>query len=414
MSNEVIKHREVELLSPAGDLERLKTAVRYGANAVFIGGKKFSLRSRASNFDVDDIAKGVAFAHAHNARVHVTTNMILHNEDWDGASEYLRQLDEAGVDAIICASLAFAKLAKQVAPRMEVHLSTQCSTLNLNTIEFYQRQGIDRVVLARELTLDEIEYVVKNSPLPIEVFIHGGMCMSYSGRCMLSNHMTLRDANRGGCAQSCRWKYRMYDGDTPIHDENCKFSMSSKDMVAAKFIPALIDMGVASFKIEGRMKSNYYVANVVHGYRSLIDGYVSGDYKKYGSLDAFIEMCEKELQKAENRKTSTGFYAGLPRAKDHLYDINGSGVVQDYVAIVKAYDESTQIATIEVRNNFTKGTLMEVLSPRNLLDTFVVEEMMDSEGNTIEVANKPMQIVSLKVDLPLHPHDMIRKVKIDE
>ncbi len=400
--------KKPELLSPAGDLERLKTAVRFGANAVFIGGKKFSLRSRASNFEIADIAEGVAFAHAHGATVHVTTNMILHNEDWEGAEEYLQQLEAAGVDAIICASLSFATLAKKVAPKLEVHLSTQVSTLNLKSIAFFKKMGVDRIVLARELTLEEIEHVVKHSPLPIEVFIHGGMCMSYSGRCMLSNHMTLRDANRGGCAQSCRWKYRMYDQDTPIHKEDCLFSMSSKDMVAAKFIPALIDMGVASFKIEGRMKSQYYVANVVKVYRTLIDQYCEQNFE---SVEALIERCEGELQKAENRKTASGFFQGHPGAKDHLYGINGAGVIQDYVAQVLEYDAASETALIEVRNHFTVGTKMEVLSPYTNDQVFEVTQLVDELGETVEVANKPMQRLRMKTALPLVPYDMLRKAK---
>lgn len=400
--------RKPELLSPAGDLERLKTAVRFGANAVFIGGKKFSLRSRASNFDLDDIAQGVAFAHSHGASVHVTTNMILHNEDWEGAEEYLRQLEAVGVDAIICASLSFASLAKKVAPKLEVHLSTQVSTLNLKSIAFFQKMGVDRIVLARELTLEEIEHVVKHSPLPIEVFIHGGMCMSYSGRCMLSNHMTLRDANRGGCAQSCRWKYRMYDQDTAIHKEDCLFSMSSKDLGAAKFIPALIDAGVASFKIEGRMKSQYYVANVVKAYRTLIDRYCSQEYE---NVEALVASCEAELQKAENRKTATGFYQGLPGAADHLYGINGAGVIQDYVAQVLEYDPLTSTALIEVRNHFTIGTLMEVLSPKSDSQVFEVMQLVDELGEIVEVANKPMQRLWMKSSAALAKYDMLRKAK---
>lgn len=396
----------IELLSPAGDLERLKTAVRFGANAVYIGGKKFSLRSRASNFDIDDIREGVEFAHAHGSHVHVTCNMVLHDEDFDGAEEYLKTLGEIGVDAIICQSMAFAAISKRVAPNMEVHLSTQCSTLNLKTIEFYKELGIDRIVLARELNLKEIEHIVKHSPLPIEVFIHGAMCMSYSGRCMLSNHMTLRDANRGGCAQSCRWKYHMYDGDTEISPSDCLFSMSSKDMMAAEYLTRLIDMGVASIKIEGRMKTAYYIATVVGAYRRLIDEYVNG---KELDFDDF----KKELAKAENRPASIGFYEGLPKAKDHLYGVNGAGVTQEFIGYVLGYDETTKEAIIEVKNHFTKDTLVEVFGPHIHNEKFTIGEMFDAKTNeVVEIANKPTQVLRVKIPFKVEEHDLVRKVRL--
>lgn len=395
----------IELLSPAGDLERLKTAVRFGANAVYIGGKKFSLRSRASNFDIEDIREGVEFAHAYGAHVHVTCNMVLHDEDFEGAEEYLRTLGEIGVDAIICQSMAFAAISKRVAPNMEVHLSTQCSTLNLKTIEFYKELGIDRIVLARELTLEEIEHIVKNSPLPIEVFIHGAMCMSYSGRCMLSNHMTLRDANRGGCAQSCRWKYHMYDGEEEISPAECLFSMSSKDMMAAEYLTRLIDMGVASIKIEGRMKTAYYIAIVVGAYRRLIDEYVEG--KK---LD--FEEFKRELAYAENRPASIGFYAGLPKSKDHLYGVNGAGVLQEFVGYVLGYDEEKCEAIIEVKNHFVSGAELEVFGPKLPTTKFVAKTLIDEDGNVVDVANKPTQILRIPMDFKVSKHDLIRKVRV--
>ena len=394
----------IELLSPAGDLERLKTAVRFGANAVYIGGKKFSLRSRASNFDIDDIREGVEFAHAHGSHVHVTCNMVLHDEDFEGAEEYLRTLGEIGVDAIICQSMAFAAISKRVAPKMEVHLSTQCSTLNLKTIEFYKELGIDRIVLARELNLTEIEHIVKNSPLPIEVFIHGAMCMSYSGRCMLSNHMTLRDANRGGCAQSCRWKYHMYDGEEEISPAECLFSMSSKDMMAAEYLTRLMDMGVASIKIEGRMKTAYYIAIVVGAYRRLIDEYASGK-----ELD--FEEFKKELAYAENRPASIGFYEGLPKSKDHLYGVNGAGVLQEFVGYVLDYDEEHKQAVIEVKNHFVSGAELEVFGPKLPATKFIANTLIDEEGSVVEVANKPTQILRIPLEFKVSKHDLIRKVR---
>ena len=265
---------KIELLAPAGDLQRLKTAVRYGADAVYIGGRQFSLRSRASNFTLEDIREGAAFARGHGATVHVTVNMLPHEDDFDGLKEYVEQLCEAGVHALIVASPAIARFVVQHFPQLEVHISTQHSTTNSSAIRFWKQMGMHRVVLARECSLAQITETTRHSVLPVEVFIHGGMCISYSGRCVLSNHMTNRDANRGGCAQSCRWKYELYQGDTRISDEQELFSMSSKDLQAAAYIPALIDAGVSSLKIEGRMKSTYYIATVVHAYRALIDEYM--------------------------------------------------------------------------------------------------------------------------------------------
>lgn len=398
-------NKDIELLAPAGDLERLKTAVRFGANAVYLGGKKFSLRSRASNFDLADIKEGVEFAHAHGSRVHVTCNMVLHNEDFEGAEEYLTALGEIGVDAIICESMAFAEISKRVAPKMEVHLSTQCSTLNLKSIYYYQRLGIDRIVLAREVNLKQIEYIAKNSPLPIEVFIHGAMCMAYSGRCMLSNHMTLRDANRGGCAQSCRWKYHMLTPEMEeVSKEDCLFSMSSKDMMAAHYIPALMEMGVASLKIEGRMKTAYYIACVVKAYRELIDTYGEGGDVDWNEL-------HRELAYAENRPASIGFYEGLPKSKDHLYGINGAGVLQEFVGYVLGYDEEKREAIVEVKNHFTVGTLLEVFGPQLHAHQFVADKLIDEEGESVEVANKPTQILRIPLDFKVSKYDLIRKVR---
>ena len=271
---------KIELLAPAGDLERLKTAVLYGADAVYIGGKKLSLRSRAGNFTLDEIEEGVVFAKTHGAKVYVTVNMIPHNEDLVEVAEYLKRLSEIGVSAIICASLHILEVSKKVAPNMEVHISTQQTITNSQTIDYWKMMKADRVVLARELSMGDIEKTAKVSSLPLEVFIHGGMCVNYSGSCTLSNWMTLRDANRGGCAQSCRWKYFLYDSQSNnVCDDSGLFSMSSKDMQSANYVARLIENGISSLKIEGRMKTAYYIATVVKAYRRLID-----EYYKYGQI----------------------------------------------------------------------------------------------------------------------------------
>lgn len=398
--------KKIELLAPAGDLERLKIAVMYGADAVYLGGKQFSLRSRASNFLIEDIREGVCFAKQYGAHIHVTVNMLPHEEDLEGLATYLKALEDAGVTAIICASPAIMMCAKKVAPKLEVHVSTQHSSTNSAAANYWKTKGADRVVLARELTLEEIKQTVTHSELPIEVFVHGGMCISYSGRCMLSNHMTMRDANRGGCAQSCRWKYRLYDDGVPIHDEHDLFSMSSKDLMAARFLPELIKANVASLKIEGRMKSTYYIATLVHTYRMLID-----EVYEHGRIDdKRMDWYCMELAKAENRPTGPGFYLGTPKAQDHLYGVNGAGVTGEYIAYVLAYDADTRIATLEVRNKFEAGMQVEVFGPHTAPTTFIVETLYDEEGNTLLTANKPMSIVKTHTSVKMEEHAMIRKV----
>ncbi|MDQ0359844.1 peptidase U32 family protein [Breznakia pachnodae] len=398
--------KRVELLAPAGDLDRLKIAIRYGANAVYIGGKRFSLRSRASNFDLKDIAEGVEFAHHHDAHVHVTVNMLPHEEDLEGISEYLKDLESIGVDAIIVASLSIMQLAKKVAPKLEVHVSTQHSSTNSSVVKLYESLGMDRVVLARECTLDDVKRTTANSNLPIEAFIHGGMCVSYSGRCTLSNNMTNRDANRGGCAQSCRWKYRLYEGDIKLNEDDHMFSMSSKDLCAMKYIPALIDAGVSSFKIEGRMKSQYYLATIVRTYRMLID-----EYYETGSISQKrMQWYYEELSKAENRLSAGGFYGGVPGMKDHLYGINGAGVSQEFIAYVLDYDEEKQIAKLEVRNNFSSGIDAEAFGATTPNQMFVMDILYDEDGEVVDVARNPMDILYTKINVKLKKHDMIRKV----
>lgn len=401
--------KKIELLAPAGDLERLKIAIMYGADAVYVGGKQFSLRSRASNFDLEDIKKGVAFANSYGASVHVTVNMLPHEEDLNGLKEYLIALEQANVTAIIAASPAIIQCAKTYAPKLEVHLSTQHSTTNSAAANFWKQQGVDRIVLARELTLNQIKQTQEHTDLPIEVFIHGGMCISYSGRCMLSNHMTMRDANRGSCAQSCRWKYRLYQGDMPIHDEHDLFSMSSKDLMAARMIPDLIEANVASLKIEGRMKSTYYIATLVHTYRMLIDEY----YNHGRILDKRMEWYCMELAKAENRPTGPGFYLGTPKAMDHLYGVNGAGVTGEFIAYVLEYDENTKLAKIEVRNRFAIGDEVEVFAPHIEPKSFQIKRIVNEDDLMIKVANQPMSIVWIETDIPMQRHAMIRK-KVDK
>jgi len=395
---------KIELLAPAGDLQRAKTAIRYGADAVYLGGKRFSLRSRASNFDIPDIAEAVAFAALHNAKIFVTVNIIPHDEDLDGLADYVSELERIGVSALIVASAYIASVCRKTAKKMEVHLSTQQSITNSAAVEFYKKLGVDRVVLARETSMEDIRSIVTTCQLPIEVFIHGGMCVNYSGRCTLSNEMTLRDANRGGCAQSCRWKYRLYDEGIEISDPDVLFSMSSKDLNAVRYVAELIEAGVTSLKIEGRMKSAYYIACVVDAYRKLIDA-----YETKGSIsDELIRTTEKGLKLAENRSTADGFYRHVPKSSHHLYSINGSGITQDFLGSVKQVNADGSVL-VEVRNNFKTGQLLEVFSPLKEIRQFTVGTIINSQDSEISVANKPMEWVRIAIPFTVEVDDFIRR-----
>ncbi|MCI9040631.1 peptidase U32 family protein [Dubosiella newyorkensis] len=399
--------QKIELLAPAGNLEKAKTAIRYGADAVYIGGKQFSLRSRASNFSLADIQELTDFAHRHGSKVHVTVNILPHNEDLEGLKEYLLALEEAQIDAIIVASPYIMKLAKSLPVSYQVHVSTQHSSTNSASVRFWQKEGMDRVVLGRECTLEEIEAIAQHSTLPLEVFIHGGMCIAYSGRCVLSNHLTMRDANRGGCAQSCRWKYHLMDQEQEVSDPDDLFSMSSKDLQAIPYVQKLIELGIASLKIEGRMKSAYYLATVVSSYRRLIDTI----YEK-GSVSAEeMKAIEKEIRKAENRQTGPGFLNGIPDDSVQLYRDHDEIVTQEYVADVIGYDPITKTAKLLVRNYFQPHSVLEIFGPKIISTPVKIEEVFDEEETLLEVCNKPMEIVYTKWDGPIEIGAMVRKIK---
>ncbi len=400
-------NKTIELLAPAGDLERAKTAIRFGANAVYLGGKRFSLRSRASNFGLDEIREACDFAKKYKAHIHVTINIIPHEEDFDGLEDYVCELEKAGVTAVIVASSAMIQVVKRVAPKLEVHLSTQMTTTNSKAIDYYKRLGVDRVVLARECDLEDVVSITQVSSLPTEAFIHGGMCVNYSGRCTLSNRMTLRDANRGGCAQSCRWKYHLYQGENEISTSDCLFSMSSKDLMAAEVVYDLMKANVASLKIEGRMKSNYYIATVVQTYRRLIDEIANTEKPLSQTRLAYYQ---NEFSKAENRPTSIGFYQGLPQANGHLYGINGAGVTHLFVGVILSYDKITKEAIIEVRNVIKENENLEVFGPKVNNQVFMIQEFTrDEDGEKIEVANQPMTKIRCKIPFDVEPLDMIRR-----
>jgi putative protease len=398
--------KRVELLAPAGDLEKAKIAIMYGADAVYVGGKKFSLRARASNFDISDIKELATFAKEYGSKVYVTMNIVPHNEDMDGLISYLQDLVDAKVDAIIASSPYIIETAKKYAKSLEIHLSTQQSTMNSLATKYWLGEGITRVVLGREANLDEIKDIIDRTKAEIEVFIHGGMCVAYSGRCMLSNHMTNRDANRGGCAHSCRWNYSLFDGETKINEEGF-YHFGSRDLMAISYIPKMIDIGVASLKIEGRMKSIYYIATVVRCYRNLIDEYI----QKNGQLsDQDIAIYLDEIKKAENRIAGSGFLSGKAGIDSQLYDMRAEQPTKEFIGYVIDYDQVSQIATIEQRNYFEVNDRVEFFGPKLPNTQTVIEQMWDQSNHPLEIARHPKQILTIKTDVKLNKHDMMRLV----
>jgi len=392
-----------ELLAPAGNMEKLKIALLYGADAVFLGGKAFSLRARASNFSLKDIEEAVNFAHSLNKKVYVTVNVFPHSDDLEGLTTYLKRLEAINVDAIIAASPAVIHRAR-THTNLEIHISTQQSITNSKAINFWAERDIKRIVMAREVSLKELESITRDVSIDLEVFIHGGMCVSYSGKCTLSNTMTDRDANRGGCAHSCRWNYDLFADDTK-QNTSMPFSMASKDLQSVKYISKLIDLGVDSLKVEGRMKSIHYIATVMNTYRQLIDE-ITGNDKV--DLPKYL----LEIKKAENRLTSKGFMEGMSDVDAQLYNLRSEQPTQEFVGIIRDVDPRTNTITLEQRNYFEAGDLLEVFSPNFEPTTFMVENMKDADTNEpLAVARHPKQRIQMPLPLPVSKYDMVRKTR---
>ena len=410
------RNKKIELLAPAGSLEKLKVAILYGADAVYIGGKKFSLRARANNFSLEDIKEACKFAHKHKAKVYVTMNVLPHNNDLDSLIDYLKYLEKVKVDGIIASSMIIIDTCLKYAKKLEAHVSTQQSITNSEACNYLQALGVKRVVLGRELSLNEIAKIRKNTTVGLEVFIHGGMCSSFSGRCMLSNHMVNRDANRGGCAHSCRWNYDIYDSSNNKLNKDAYFNIGSKDLIALKEIAKLIEIGVDSLKIEGRMKSEYYIATVVKTYRMLIDKYYEIFNEKnknkredlLNSLD--YELYLNEIKKAENRLASTGFLNSNVTVNEQLY-VRDEKPTKEFVGNVLDFNKSKKIVTIKQRNYFKVGDDLEFFGPKLKNTTYHVKEIFDEEFNSLDAARHPEQIIKLKIDFKCSKGDMLRLIK---
>ncbi|MDD9269793.1 U32 family peptidase [Paenibacillus sp. GCM10023248] len=410
-----VRLHKPELLAPAGNLEKLKFAIHYGADAVYIGGQKYGLRSSADNFSLEEMREAVEFANGYGAKVFVATNIYAHNEDIEGLEDYLRGLQEAGISAIIAADPIIMETCRRVAPKLEVHVSTQQSVMNWQTVKFWKDQGIERVVLAREASMKEIDEIKAHVDVEIEAFIHGAMCSSYSGRCVLSNHFTDRDSNRGGCSQSCRWKYDLFAKNEPLSgplatdlplfgEDDDAFTMGSKDLSMIEHIADMIESGVDSFKIEGRMKSIHYVATVVNAYRQAIDSYFE-DPDNFKLNPLWLE----EIHKAANRPLNEGFFYEAPGPEDHIFEPEDKVVGFDFVGLVLSYDAATGIARIQQRNHFKPGQEVEFFGPEGTHFKQKVDAIWNEEGQKLDAARHPLQIIELKTELPVKKWDMMRK-----
>lgn len=408
--------KRAELLAPAGDLEKLKMAIIYGADAVYIGGEKFGLRSASKNFTAEEMKEGIEFAHSRGKRVYVTCNIIAHNEDLADIDSYFKHLQSMNVDAIIISDPGFLMIAKEAVPDMELHLSTQANTTNYKSAAFWHSMGIKRIVTARELSLKELSELKANIPetLEIETFVHGAMCMSYSGRCLISNYMTSRDANRGECAQPCRWNYSLVEEKRPgeyfpvEQDERGTYFFNSKDLCLINHIPELIDAGIDSLKIEGRIKTSYYVATVVRAYRMAIDAYYEN--QKEWAIDP---LWYEELTKVSHRDFTTAFFEDNEMINAQNYGSSSYIRNYDFIGLVKDYDFENQTALIEQRNKFSVNDEVEIIGP-DITEPIKLKitHIFDLKNNELNDANLPKQLFYIKSDQPLKENYIVRRAVI--
>ena len=390
--------KKIELLSPAGDLERLKVTLLYGADACYIGGYKYGLRANAVNFSIEEIKEACSFAHNLGKKVYLTMNMVFHNEDYEEVKDYIKEVVESGIDAFILSELNLVKYIKENYPNVEVHISTQNTNTNYLSVQFLKSLGVDRVVLAREVGIDDIEKIGQIVDVDLEVFIHGAMCTFYSGRCALSSYFTNRDANRGGCSQVCRFLFK--------DEKDSFFSLATKDLNLIDYITKLIDLNVASLKVEGRMRSIYYLATVIGTYRKLIDKYISNTL-----TDEDINKFKENLERVSNRENSSQYMKNEIDYNDQYYLTERSEKSnQDFLALVLSYDRKEKILYLKQRNLFSKGDNVVLFTPKDEL-SFVVDEIYDDKNNLILVANQADSYVKIKldVDFEVDKYAMIKK-----
>lgn len=400
-----------ELLIPASSLEVLKTAVIFGADAVYIGGEAFGLRAKAKNFTMDEMKEGIEFAHAHQVRVYVTANILAHNDDLAGAAEYFQELKEIGPDALIISDPGMFAIAKEICPEMELHISTQANNTNYGTYRFWWQQGAKRVVSARELSLAEIAQIRKNIPdeMEIETFVHGAMCISYSGRCLLSNYFTGRDANQGACTHPCRWKYAVVEEKRPgeylpvYENERGTYIFNSKDLCMIDHIPDLVNAGIDSFKIEGRMKTALYVATVARTYRRAIDDWFADPAKYEANMPWYLE----EISKCTYRQFTTGFFYGKPDSEAQIYDSNTYINEYIYLGIVEEVTQDGR-AKITQRNKFCVGDAIEIMKPDGENVMVRVEAMETAEGEKVESCPHPQQELYVTLSQKAEKYDLLR------
>ena len=409
--------RKVELLIPASSLEVLKTAVMFGADAVYIGGEAFGLRAKAKNFSKEDMAEGICFAHEHGVKVYVTANILAHNYDLEGAREYFKELKEMKPDALIISDPGMFTIAKEECPEIEIHISTQANNTNYMTYQFWWKQGATRVVSARELSLAEIKEIREHIPeeMEIESFIHGAMCISYSGRCLLSNYFTGRDANQGACTHPCRWKYAVVEEKRPgeylpvYENERGTYIFNSKDLCMVEYIPEILDAGIDSLKIEGRMKTALYVATVARTYRNAIDDYMESEEKYRANMDWY----RAEIAKCTYRQFTTGFYFGKPDENTQIYDSNTYVNEYIYLGIVEDVTEG-YVAKIEQRNKFCVGDTIDIMKPDGRNVETKVLSMKTEDGELVETAPHPKQVLFVELSEQPEKYDLLRVQKAEE
>lgn len=395
--------KKPELLAPAGNLEKLKYAIHYGADAVYIGGRNYSLRANNDNFTISEIKEACLYAHKHNARVYVTVNIIFHSEDVEGLKEYLIDLEQCGVDAVIVSDPLVIELLKEIDSKMEIHISTQQSTLNYEAASFWKDEGVTRIVFAREASGTDIKEIIDKTGIETEIFIHGAMCSGFSGRCVLSNHLTARDSNRGGCSQICRWNFTLRDDEELDVSDDSNYAIAPKDLSMLKYIPSLIDIGVRSFKIEGRMRSIYYIATMLHTYRKVIDEYCNNkDGYEYN------KNYEKILFRCANRDAVPQFFEHRAGFDEQYYTGREEVSNQDFLGIVLDYDEEAQEVVIEQRNFFKVGDEAEIFGPNIDTHFFKIEYIKDNKGNLIDAARHPKQVVRLPINKKVEKYDLMR------